>query len=88
MDLLETYISFRSKGEACFPKLFLLNCLTRMWTNARNALSPTRNDHTTSMKHLLAFCFLALVASPLAAQTSDYKVSSYLGEGFKAPNTN
>lgn len=40
------------------------------------------------MKHLLAFCFLALVASPLAAQTSDYTISSYLSEGFKAPNTN
>ena len=88
LHLLKTYIRFRSKGETCSPKLFLLNCLTRMWANTRNALSPIRNDHTSSMKHLLAFYFLALVASPLAAQTSDYKVSSYLAEGFKAPNTN
>lgn len=38
------------------------------------------------MKNLIYFYFL-LVSTGIWAQNNDYKVSSYLTEGFKAPNT-
>ena len=34
------------------------------------------------------FLFLLLSSGFIQAQTSEYEVSSYLLEGFKAPNTN
>ena len=46
-----------------------------MWTNTRNALSPKRNDHTTSMKHLFT-SILVLGALSSWAQTLPFNFES------------